>query len=698
VVSVAAMSARAADHYPMPTEDLAERVAGFELRFYRGLLAARVALPTAILFVLLAEAVERDVSWQSLIAWGALSGWTGATLVPLWNRLAWARLFPLVARLETSVLVALVVFGVGTRPWHLLHSFVTLVFVAVFVSRRATIVVGLALIGALWSVYVLRSVWPAAPVDPRLAAFMPTAIVCAAAAVMLYLRSVLTRIGRIIDAQRSAEQAVEIDRRALLAQTLRADVFRSLARELEPFARMLTRQQETLETRSSLDENERALVMCLAASVEAIDDLGGLDDQDATHRMPVSLSRELSRAAERSDLIGGTVAIVADGTELELSLSPPELAGFRRLVGEAIVNARKHGSGEVEVRVRRGHDGHELVVTNPVGLPRKLRTTGGSGLAAMRADAKLLGVSYRWTQLDGTAISVIGLPRRGADTRIDAEDDQRDEAGHLRRELAHSVFAYERLVLTIRLGLAAITFVTIRLAPGEHHSLLPALTITAALYIGWNLVLVVQQQRFDVALARRPVLVWVDAGLVGGMILFESGMASPWFPISMATVMFVSVRNGFRAGCIAVGAFGAAMLGGYELVHLLALDDAGTRAQRMPFDWFLNLFIYLSIAATGSSVSWLFGRLGEATAEYARTIAVRQLVDRELAAARARDEAHRELHASLQQYIHAAMVRLDLVESTDEAGGLNELETSLVAVRDALADLLVRLRPAAAAH
>jgi signal transduction histidine kinase len=124
----------------------------------------------------------------------------------------------------------------------------------------------------------------------------------------------------------------------------------------------------------------------------------------------------------------------------------------------------------------------------------------------------------------------------------------------------------------------------------------------------------------------------------------------------------------------------------------LPLNDAGIRGENMPFQWFLNAFVYAAVGAVGSAVGWIFDRSEEAVELYERTALLQAEAENLAAAGEARAEARRELHASLQQYVRAALLRLDLVRRV--SGGtqpLDEVERRLEEMRDSLLEITTEL-------
>jgi hypothetical protein len=307
----------------------------------------------------------------------------------------------------------------------------------------------------------------------------------------------------------------------------------------------------------------------------------------------------------------------------------------------------------------------------------------------MHADAAELGAALRQRLDQGTLTVAIRLPARSRHKLAQLPID--DGRAELHTKLERRRDAYESALLRGRVAFAVLAIVTIRTGAGEHRSLLLALTATAVFLVFWNLGLLVFRRRVVGALAAKPALVWIDVLLMGGLILFEAGMASPWMPISMGSILAVGLILGLRAASIAAIAFSAAMLVGYGLMLLLPFDDAGTKEQTLPLGLLLNASVYLAVAGVAGAVGWVRSRLDDAERFYTRTGELRIAAERDAATSGIRAEARRELHASLQQYVGAALIRCDLLR--DEAPGVDlaPLEAALGELHDALRNLLQEL-------
>jgi hypothetical protein len=157
------------------------------------------------------------------------------------------RQLPLPALLEIAVFVLLVFLGLGTRPWHLLHSFVPLVFVCLFVGERVAAVVSAGILVALWALYGLFVAWPAAPLEPSLSATVPTIIVIGTTLLVVFVRRLLDDIDAILDIQRTAARAIARARRMLALQQATSAVYGQVSERLVVIAERLSSSAETLQ-------------------------------------------------------------------------------------------------------------------------------------------------------------------------------------------------------------------------------------------------------------------------------------------------------------------------------------------------------------------------------------------------------------------------------------------------------------------
>jgi two-component sensor histidine kinase len=676
-----------------PEQDLEDRLRVFETGLFRALLIVRALLPAATLLVLLAAALRDDASFRSTGVWAILAVWTVSTSRFLWSRIDWARAMPLPVRAEITAFVALVFLGFGTRSWHLLHSFVPLAFVCLFVGAREAAVVASAIVAALWGVYVALALWPAAPIEPRLAATVPTVIVVGSALLIAYVRRLLEDIESILDRGRAAVEAIHAARSRLAVDEAAADVYRQVSDRLRPIGDRVRSAGEILFPKedlgaSGLSGRAPALQDCLDAIAVSLDELVHRDRRPGIvlrpHR-PVDLFNEILEAVAASDAIGPKVSIDADAAHA-MVVGHDEVRPLQRLLREAVVNARKHGSGDVWVRVPPGRD-RVIEVENETAHPIRERA-GGLGLHAMHADAAAIGGKLRIASANSRARLTIRLRDQVLDSRESTDIDE-----ELRAALDRRRSAYTTVLLALRFVAAALTAVTIQLEATKHRSLLPALTVTSAFLIAWNAALLMAQLRgwWRGEAGRR--LAAIDALAIGGLILAEGGMASPWFALSIGSLVLFGLTRGPAALASLATLFSLSMLGGYFLVRGLSLDDLGTTQQDMPFGLILNTFIYAAAVALVAAIQWAFVRLAEAIGEHQRLTDERRAVERDAAGAEAGNDVHRELHASLQQYVHAALVNLGTLEVPGtELPALRALEDGLTEMRDRLAEVFVELQ------
>ena len=204
----------------------------FELRLYRALLIARALLPVATLAVILSATLDGQAGRAATIVWVVLALWTAGTTPWLWSRFEWARRMPVPVWLEISALVALVLVGLGTRPWHLLHCFVPLVFVGLFVSEKAARLTAVAIVAALWAGHALVLAWPDAPIERPDRAVVPSALLLVTAVLLVYVRRLLRDVDAIAADEKIVAADTERARQALVQQQELSSVYREVAREL----------------------------------------------------------------------------------------------------------------------------------------------------------------------------------------------------------------------------------------------------------------------------------------------------------------------------------------------------------------------------------------------------------------------------------------------------------------------------------
>lgn len=676
-----------------PEQDLEDRLRVFEMRLFRALLIVRAVLPATTLLVLLAAALRDDASFSSTGVWAILALWTVSTSRFLWSRIEWARAMPRPVRAEIAAFVVLVCVGFGTRPWHLLHSFVPLAFVCLFVGAREAVVVASAIVSALWAVYLALALWPAAPIEPRMAATVPTVIVVGSALLVGYVRRLLDDIGAILERRRAAVEAINAARSRLAIDEAAADVYRQVSDRLAPIGDRVRSAGEILFPKTDLAALELsgragALQECLAAIAASLEELVQPGRRSAIvprpHR-PVELFAEILQAVAASGALGRKVRIDADAAHA-MVVGHDEVRPLQRLLREAVVNARKHGTGEVLVRVPPGRD-RVIEVENETAHPIRERA-GGLGLHAMRADAVTIGAKLRVASANGRARVSIALSDQMPDPREATDIDE-----ELRTALDRRRSSYTTLLLALRFVAAALTAVTIQLEATKHRSLLPALTVTSAVLIAWNAGLLISQLRGWWRGETGRWLAAIDALAIGGLIFAEGGMASPWFALSIGSLVLFGLTRGPAALASLATLFSLSMLGGYFLVRGLGLDDLGTTQQEMPFGLILNTFIYAAAVALVAAIQWAFVRLADAIGEHQRLTDEQRAVERDAAGAEASNDVRRELHASLQQYVHAALVNLGTLEvPATELQALRALEDGLTEMRDRLAEVFVELQ------
>ena len=672
------------DEMHSPQAALAGRVTAYERRLYRALLLARALVPTAILCVLAAAATHNDASVAATAVWAAIAAWTCTTSPLIWSRLDWVRRFPLPARLETAAFVLLVFFGAGARPWHLLHSFVPLVFVALFVGERAAAIVATAIAGALWAVYGVLALWPGAPVQTRLNAAVPTIVVLGTALLFTFVRRLLEDVETISRQQQKASDAIGRAGFALAVQRATGAVYDEIARPLLASATALAEAAARLgDVPAALRDSKQALADCVQAVAASVGDLRYPPANGTSEEGQRSLADVARTAVATTAALGGVVDLTFDGAGGGVVAQQDEPA-LRRLLTEALANARKHRvDGVIDFAV--GARAPQIALANRAAGPIRERT-GGFGVSSMRGDATEIEARLSTSFADGIATVEVTLS--------DAAREQSPAAAiiSLRRTVADRRREYAVALFALRLGAAVLTVVTIQTGSRLHRSLLPALTATSLVLVVWNAALLLAQLRRSPKLQISRTLAIADVTALATLVLLESGMASPWFDLTLGALMLMAIATGPRAIVASATAFSVALLAGYYLSRLLALHDVGTQQQDMPFGWILNSFIYAVGAAIAVSVGWIFVRIEEGIGVYDRLAREREELDREAAAAEAHVHARRELHASLQQYVHAALVYLGSLEPVLGAtAAFHAVDTELVAIRDQLREGLAQL-------
>jgi signal transduction histidine kinase len=684
-VSTAAVATARGPDVLEPAAELAARTQRFAVRLYHALLIARVAVPAAILSVLLPPSVEGDDPRYVAVVWGCLALWTAVTTPLVWSRLDWAQRLPWPVIVEMSALVFLLLVGLDTRIWHLLHSIVPLIFVAFFVGEVPARALAAAIVAALWFghlVFLLGS----APLESPTPAGMATVIVVLATILASYGRRVFADTEAAVRAEQAAADAVADARHAQGAHLARLDLQALVGAELQKLAPGLVddvrRLIPTLPERAAPDAG--ALLACVAA-IDAT--LGQLSCSERAPQGRTTVRDEIEGAISQTEPLGKRVHVEVDPGDWVVD--PAAAAPFRRLLTEALANARKHGAEPIILRVSWQENSVEVSVENGADHAVQPRH-GGYGLASMEADAAALRATLGWSFDPGAGVRLaITVP---AVRRVHVPTAEEGPA-RFRAALARRRLSYERAILVGRVGLAGLTAATIQIAADRHRSLLPALTATSVVLVTWNVFLLVRYRSVREALAARPMLVWIDGALIAVIVLVEGGMASPWMPLSMGSLMAMGLLVGLRGAVPLALLLSGAMLGGYELMRLLPLEDAGTRAQQMPGQWVWNTFIYLAVAAVGSGIGWIFARADESARAYEQTAHAQVEAEREAAIDEARAETGRELHASLQQYVGAALIRIDLIARLlSDPSPLRLVDERLTHMRDALLRILSDLR------
>jgi signal transduction histidine kinase len=146
----------------------------------------------------------------------------------------------------------------------------------------------------------------------------------------------------------------------------------------------------------------------------ARDTIGEIDHmvralRDEPTRAPVGLAA-LDGLVARHREAGLSVAVEVSG---ETKMLPPAVdqAAFR-ILQEALTNAARHGSGDVEVELAYGARALEIDVANPA-AGGATPTSGGLGLVGMRERAELLGGSLETESKDGRFVVRARLPYGG---------------------------------------------------------------------------------------------------------------------------------------------------------------------------------------------------------------------------------------------------------------------------------------------
>lgn len=661
----------------LAADALEARLRAFELRLFHGGLIARAAFPAGALLILAISAGLGEVRWTALLVWLALAVWTSATAPSAWSRLPWLRTVPLVVAAELVVFCLIVYVGFGSRPWHLLHAFVPLALVACFAGPWPARAMTAGVIAALWAGWLTVWIWPSAPIDPPMAALMPTALAVVGYGLVRYARRLMDDLGAVISAQRTAAAALRRARTRVAAAEARRHVHERVRARVADLAEGLG---GALPTGSAGTDEGRTLAALLRQIEVTAAELGG--------RRVATESRALEdvtrRAVDDTAPLGGHVHVrIADGAAgADLG---SDATTIRRLLTEAVANARKHGLGDVEVVVEAS-PGPRVIVVNPASGPARGRA-GHIGLEAIRADATAVGAAVEWDYREGSVRLELRLRPEEPEDGAPADDAvERLRATTERRRLA-----YERGMLVARLAVCLIATALIPIKADQHRTILPLLLATAVVLVLWNATLLARWTRVRPLVRERTRLVWLDAGAMTAILALEGGMSTPWIPLSMGSIIFVAYYRPLREGLLLVGLFSLALLVGYALMRTLPVDDAGTLVQEMPLGWAINVAAFLIVLAISGSIAWVFRRTDEAIAIFEETMALERRAVRDQAEVEARAEGRRDLHATLLQFVAAAQLRLDPPPDAASGAAVDALRARLEAISGALRATMAEL-------
>lgn len=672
---------------PAAVDDLARRAHQFEWRLFRGLLVARAGFSAATCTVVVSAAITGSFERWSAFVWAILAVWTIGTTPFLWERLDWLRQLPAIAWLEITAFIALVFFGIDTRQWHLLHSFVPLVFTGFFTPAKYVRIVAGSLVAGLWGSYVVGHAWPGFPIESPERALVPSMVVVVGAVILVYVRRVMLDVELLVAAQRRAAGSVGRARRLLATASVRLETYELVAADLSGLAGCLSEAAQALTGRVSAQAvpHLAALNACVADIDLAVDELGTPRLSD-TAMEPSSVLAELRSAIDRTTSLGAAVEL--RGPERDRPIPGPVVEVFRRLLTETVANARVHGAGRVTVTV--SETSHLVIEVANEATGAVQPRVGGRGLHVMEDDATLLGGAVEWLERDGQIVARLKLPVPTASVEIEAADLG---SRSLHASISRRRSSFETAVLISRTVLAIVTAVSIQVYSDKHRTLLPALTVASVFVVVWNGALLVFHTRVTRALARTPALILVDSISVVLLIAFLGGMGSPWMPVALGPVLMAGLYLGTRRAAVIVTLLTLAMAGGYGLVLAAGWNDQGTSDQSMPFGLVQNAFTFAIMAGIGIGVGWVFARIDDAADAYDRTGRLQFAAVREAAAADARAETGRQLHNSIEQYVKAALLRVGLIERTDpRSASLAAVELELAKLRDALESWATRLR------
>jgi signal transduction histidine kinase len=190
--------------------------------------------------------------------------------------------------------------------------------------------------------------------------------------------------------QRSEAELVVAEERARIARELHDSAGHAINTILvQAGAARVLRERDPERSRQAIETIEEVA----RETLEEIDRIvGTLREEPAAQRAPLPGVDQIPALVERVRATGVGVELSIDGDAGRSLPIAVDQAAYR-IAQESLTNAARHGSGAVEVTVRRGPDALELTVTNPVSGGAATRPGGGRGIAGMRERAKLLGGS-----------------------------------------------------------------------------------------------------------------------------------------------------------------------------------------------------------------------------------------------------------------------------------------------------------------
>jgi signal transduction histidine kinase len=205
--------------------------------------------------------------------------------------------------------------------------------------------------------------------------------------------------------QRSEAELVVAEERARIARELHDSAGHAINTILvHAGAARVLRERDPDGSRRAIQTIEEVARETLA-DIDRI--VGTLREEPEAERAPLPGVAQIPALVERVRATGVPVELSIDGAPARQLPIAVDQAAYR-IAQESLTNAARHGSGAVEVTVRRGASALELTVTNPVGAGVTTRPGGGRGIAGMRERAKLLGGS-------------LDAGRNGANFRVHAQ-------------------------------------------------------------------------------------------------------------------------------------------------------------------------------------------------------------------------------------------------------------------------------------